>query len=130
MVEQSSTETDQDWILDIIAEYLQSPIWKNPIIEFIDEYCLIFEETEENRLEYTAIHQKFKKLIESQLEAYIQDLGISSADFVTTCGKAAKKVHRTVLQQILAVEDFLLFKQMMVNRNIQMNKEAMEEMQR
>ena len=65
MVEQSAPENDQEWILDIIAEYLQSPIWKNPIVEFIDENCIIFEDAEENRLEYTDIHQKFKKLIES-----------------------------------------------------------------
>ena len=65
MVEQSAPENDQEWILDIIAEYLQSPIWKNPIVEFIDENCIIFEDAEENRLEYTEIHQKFKKLIES-----------------------------------------------------------------
>ena len=39
-------------------------------------------------------------------------------------------MHRTVLQQILAVEDFILFKQMMVNRNIAMNKEAMDEMKK
>ena len=71
---------------------------------------MVFEDAEENRLEYTAIHGKFKKLIETQLEAYIQDLGISSAVFVATCGRAAKKVHKTVLQQIMAVEDFLLFK--------------------
>ena len=63
MVEQ--TENDQEWILDIIAEYLQSPIWKNPIIEFIDENCIIFEQTEENRLEYTDVHGRFKKLVET-----------------------------------------------------------------
>ena len=116
--------------MDIIAEYLQSPVWKNPIIEFIDDNCVIFEDAEENRLEYTDIHFKFRKLIETQLEAYIQDLGITQADFVATCGKAAKKVHRTVLQQILAVEDYLLFKKMMINRNIQMNKEALEAMKK
>jgi hypothetical protein len=30
----------------------------------------------------------------------------------------------------LACDDFLLFKQLMVNRNIAMNKEAMEEMKK
>ena len=29
----------------------------------------------------------------------------------------------------MAVEDFVLFKQMMVNRNIQMNKQAMKQME-
>ena len=73
---------------------------------------------------------KFKKLVETQLEAYIQDLGISQQDFLATCGRAAKKLHKSILQQILACDDFLLFKQLMVNRNIAMNKEAMEEMKK
>jgi hypothetical protein len=77
---------------------LASPVWKNPIIEFIDENCIIFEDSEENRLEYTDIHMKFKKLVETQLEAYIQDLGISQQDFLATCGKAAKKLHKSILQ--------------------------------
>ena len=77
---------------------MASPVWKNPIIEFIDENCIIFEDSEENRLEYTDIHMKFKKLVETQLEAYIQDLGISQQDFLATCAKAAKKLHKSILQ--------------------------------
>lgn len=65
-----------------MTEFLQSPLWKNPIINFVEEKCMVFESTEENRLEYTTIHSEFKRLIESKLEAYIQDLGISQQDFV------------------------------------------------
>lgn len=54
-----------------MTEYLQSPIWKNPIISFVEEKCTVFEDTEENRLEYTQIHSEFKKLVEFKLEAYI-----------------------------------------------------------
>ena len=43
---------------------------------------MIFEDTEENPLEFTTIHLEFKRLVESKLEAYIQDLGISQQDFV------------------------------------------------
>jgi len=39
-----------------VVEYLQSPIWKNPIMDFIDENCIVFEDEEENRLEYTDVH--------------------------------------------------------------------------
>ena len=63
-------------MLDIVADFLQSPTWKNPIINFIDENCIIFEDAEENSLEYTNCHNRFKKLIDGQLEAFIQDLGI------------------------------------------------------
>lgn len=61
----------QEWILEIMAEYLQSPVWKNPIISFVEEHCIVFEDTEENRLDYTEIHGNFKRLVESKLEAYI-----------------------------------------------------------
>lgn len=54
-----------------MTEFLQSPVWKNPIINFVEEKCLIFENTEENRLEYTVVHNDFKRMIESKLEAYI-----------------------------------------------------------
>lgn len=61
----------QEWILEIMAEYLQSPVWKNPIISFVEEHCIVFEDTEENSLDYTEVHASFKRLVESKLEAYI-----------------------------------------------------------
>ena len=93
-----------------MTEFLQSPLWKNPIISFVEENCLVFEDTEENRLEYTEIHTRFKRLVENKLEAYIQDLGITQADFVTAYSKASKRIHKNLLAQIMAVEDFVLFK--------------------
>jgi hypothetical protein len=45
---------------------------------------------------------------------------------VTACGKAASKVHKNLMIQLLSVDDFLLFKQMMVQRNMQMNMEAIQ----
>ena len=119
----------QEWILEIMTEFLQSPMWKNPIITFVEEKCAVFESTEENRLEYTKIHNEFKRLIESRLEAYIQDLGISHQDFVLAWSRAQKRIHQSLLQQIMAVEDFVLFKKMMVKRNIAMNKEAIRQME-
>lgn len=53
-------------------------------------------------------------------------MGISQQDFVLAQSRAQTKIHKSLLQQVMAVEDFVLFKKMMVNRNIQMNKEAMK----
>ena len=61
----------KEWILEIMAEYLQSPVWKNPLISFVEQKCVVFEDQDENSLEYTEIHRQFKSLIERQLEAYI-----------------------------------------------------------
>mmetsp|Transcript_4809 Transcript_4809/g.5863 ORF Transcript_4809/g.5863 Transcript_4809/m.5863 type:complete len:140 (+) Transcript_4809:198-617(+) len=129
MVDAGEENNDMEWILEIMTEFLQSPMWKNPIISFVEEKCIVFENTDENRLEYTDIHSQFKRLVESKLGAYIQDLGISQQDFVVAWSRAQKRIHKSLLQQIMAVEDFMLFKKMMVNRNIAMNKEAMRQMQ-
>ncbi len=55
------------WKYDYIAQYLVSPMWRSPVMEFVDEHCAMFENTEENKLEYTGVHKKFKRMIELQL---------------------------------------------------------------
>ncbi len=90
----------QDWILDSITEFLKSPVWKNPILEFIDEHCIVFDEEDENKLEYTAIHnvfitlylnyiQKFKLVVDKKLEKFVAELGIGFDVFVTACEVAS-----------------------------------------
>ena len=81
-----------------MTEYLQSPLWKNDIVSFVEENCCVFENTEENRLDYTDIHNRFKELVERKLEAYIQDLGISQQDFVTAQARAEKRIHKSLLK--------------------------------
>ena len=34
------------WVYDFIKQYLVSPIWKNPLLDYIEENCLIFEDSE------------------------------------------------------------------------------------
>ena len=107
-------------------------MWKNPILEFIDKHCLQFDDEDENKLEYTAIHnvmfsltssnshvivQDFKKLVDGKLEKFIKELGIDSDVFVTACELASEKIHKSIVNQLLAVENFLLFKRMMLARN-------------
>jgi len=58
-----------------------SPIWKNPIQEFIDEYCFNFEDLEENHFSYTDIHNKFIKMVDDMLENLILDIGINGDIF-------------------------------------------------
>ena len=57
-------EGENDWFFDIIINFLRSPRWKTPIMSFLDEYCIIFDSEDENKLEYTPIHSNFKKLVE------------------------------------------------------------------
>lgn len=46
----------QDWFFDMIIGFLRSPRWKTPVMSYIDEYCTVFDDEDENKLEFTKIH--------------------------------------------------------------------------
>jgi hypothetical protein len=46
-------------------------------MSFLDENCLVFDTEEENRLEYTSIHNQFKKIVDDLLSELMAELGVS-----------------------------------------------------
>mmetsp|Transcript_27323 Transcript_27323/g.26365 ORF Transcript_27323/g.26365 Transcript_27323/m.26365 type:complete len:104 (-) Transcript_27323:709-1020(-) len=56
------------------------------------------------------------------------DFGIPADSFLMACELASQKVHKSIVKQLLAVEDFLVFKKMMNARNKQLNEEAMKQL--
>lgn len=94
----------QDWFFDMIIGFLRSPRWKTPVMSFIDEYCTVFDDEDENKLEFTKIHmvsrepstmliillpQDFKKIVEDLLAELMAELGVSDEQFVAACDKAS-----------------------------------------
>lgn len=61
---QQKLKEEDAWAYDFIRQYLVSPIWKNPLMDFVEENCLIFEDSEENKFEYTKIFEEFVGLCE------------------------------------------------------------------
>jgi len=43
--------------LDCVLSFMRSPRWRAPVVSFIEEYCLVFDNEEENKLEYTNVHK-------------------------------------------------------------------------
>lgn len=66
-----------DWFFDMIIGFLRSPRWKCPIMSFIDEFCTVFDDEDENKLEFTKIHNDFKKIVEDLLEELMKELGVT-----------------------------------------------------
>lgn len=46
----------QEWFFDMIIGFLRSPRWKTPVMSFLDANCAVFDDAEENKLEFTSIH--------------------------------------------------------------------------
>lgn len=75
-IKEEQPEGENDWFFDIIINFLRSPRWKTPIMSFLDEYCIIFDNEDENKLEYTSIHHQFKKIVEELIGELLAELGV------------------------------------------------------
>ncbi|KAM6082699.1 cilia- and flagella-associated protein 36 [Chlamydotis macqueenii] len=119
-------EGDVEWVVDTIAGFLRGPAWSVPILEFMEEKCEVFDDEEESKLSYTEIYQEYQALVEKLLEDYLKEVGINEEKFQEAFSSPLAKTHtsQAILQTVLAAEDFRLFKKMMVQKNIEMQLQA------
>ena len=111
-------DKDDQWIYDYVRQYLSSPLWRNPLLDFIEENCLVFEDTEENKFEYTKIYQEFTGLTALLLETMIEEVGITETILEKCIIKGMKSQRDAkIFQQILLCDNFLSFKKIMVAKN-------------
>ncbi|XP_009081481.1 PREDICTED: coiled-coil domain-containing protein 104, partial [Acanthisitta chloris] len=85
-----------------------------------------FDDEEESKLSYTEIYQEYQALVEKLLEDYLKEVGINEEKFQEAFSSPLAKTHtsQAILQTVLAAEDFRLFKKMMVQKNVEMQLQA------
>eukprot|EP00818_Percolomonas_sp_WS_P001992 CAMPEP_0117443072 /NCGR_PEP_ID=MMETSP0759-20121206/4497_1 /TAXON_ID=63605 /ORGANISM="Percolomonas cosmopolitus, Strain WS" /LENGTH=510 /DNA_ID=CAMNT_0005235017 /DNA_START=246 /DNA_END=1778 /DNA_ORIENTATION=+ len=122
---------DSTWLFDSIIGFLKSPMWVNPIQSFIDEYCVIFDTEDENKFSFSQLHEEFRELIDSLLHEHLADLGVSEEQFVQCVENGNNpELKKVVSEYLLAMDDFVTFKQMMEKRNIQLEYQALQALKR
>ncbi|CAL9687794.1 unnamed protein product [Knipowitschia caucasica] len=123
-------EDDSEWVLESIVGYLGSPEWVIPVTDFMENKCTVFDGEEENKLAYTEIHQQYKKLVERLLENYMQEVGINEQQFLDACTSpfAKSKTLQIVFQPVLATDDFQIFRSLMVQKNMELQLQALRVM--
>ncbi len=89
-------------------------------MSFMDEHCIFFTNEEESKLDHTMLHEDFKRIVERYLLTQLAEVGISEHEFCRACSMdgTSCEVNATVLEQLLAVDDFRVFKAMMIRRNV------------
>lgn len=120
-------DDDLEWLSDYVLAFLKSPSWVAPIAQFVDEQCIVFDNEEENKLEYTQCHNEFKQLIDSLLAAHLLEMSVSRDQFEQFCHTGLANnpaLHRVLVEQLLSVDDFQVFKAMMSKRNAALFREA------
>lgn len=118
---------DLNMISGCIVSILKAPTWVTPISNFIDEHCGIFDDQEENKFEYTTVHNAFCKLVDDLLAAHLAELSVTVEQFTEFCRRGLtgeNEVQRSLIEQLISVDDFLVFKAMMVKRSADLAHEA------
>ncbi|XP_036402315.1 cilia- and flagella-associated protein 36-like [Megalops cyprinoides] len=121
---------DSEWVVESIAGYLGSPEWVVPVTDFMENKCTVFDDEDENKLTYTEIHQQYRQLVEKLLENYMQEVGINEQQFLQACSSpfAKSKALQTVFQPVLATDDFQMFRSLMVQKNVELQLQALRVM--
>lgn len=69
--------------------------------------------------------EDFKALVEGLLQELMSDLGVTDAQFLEACERASKNpVHKKIVDQITAVDNFVAFKKLMIKRNSELNNQV------
>ncbi|KAG8000249.1 Inactive phospholipase D5, partial [Nibea albiflora] len=120
-------EDDSEWVVESIVGYLGSPEWVIPVTDFMENRCTVFDDEDENKLSYTEIHLQYKKLVEKLLDNYMQEVGINEQQFLDACTSpfAKSKTLQSVFQPVLATDDFQVFRSLMVQKNMELQLQAL-----
>jgi len=70
------------------------------------------------------VHTKFKQLVEDLIDFHLKDIQVSEEAFVRACNISKSPNDKKVFDQILAVDNFVAFKKLMVNRNKELELEV------
>ena len=121
---------------------LESPRWKAEVGSFVDEHCIVFDDEEESSLEHGKLHNEYTEIVEQVLSERLAESNIEPEAFVNSVqiyahrdinrGKSNKDEeggtsldsHATAINQVLAVSDYLVFKKIMLKRNLELEMEA------
>jgi len=123
-----------NWVFDSLVNFLRGPIWNVPILTLIENKSLVFEPEgeKEHEAEYKKIHEDYKNLVDFMLGSYMEDIGITAKEFEAACtqGKSITgKFHQQLFEQVWAADDYEIFKRMMIQKNIDLQMEALELLQ-
>ena len=68
-------------------------------------------------------------MIEDMLEKFINEIGVNRDQFLDVIKTGvANKQHKRIFEQLLLIDNFIVFKKLMVKRNKQLELECLKEL--
>mmetsp|Transcript_87725 Transcript_87725/g.171569 ORF Transcript_87725/g.171569 Transcript_87725/m.171569 type:complete len:175 (+) Transcript_87725:149-673(+) len=113
----SSPEDEEfDAIVSALEEILQDDSFQSELSSFYQNNCDKFEESKENKLEYTEVFNQYTTLVESYLENYLSSkiAGFDMKRFERLMSERQDSLSGEAFDLLSSLGDFLEFKDTMV----------------
>eukprot|EP00929_Paragymnodinium_shiwhaense_P096643 TRINITY_DN5828_c0_g1_i1.p1 TRINITY_DN5828_c0_g1~~TRINITY_DN5828_c0_g1_i1.p1 ORF type:complete len:229 (-),score=92.32 TRINITY_DN5828_c0_g1_i1:103-789(-) len=120
-ISDTKTASAEDKAFDAIVEALQEIVMSDAFQDTLDKFCKAncrhFEDTEENKLIYTDLHNEYSELIENYLEEKLtaKVKGFSMAAFLDDLvQRGEEEIDHAVFDMLMSLAEFDAFKQQML----------------
>ena len=110
-------EDEFDQIVSCLEEILFDDSFMSEQSAFFEQHCDIFEDKEENKIEYTQIFEKFKSVTENIIEQRLKSSlkGFSMRKFEKMLSSRGDELGGEVFDFLLSLSDFSEFKETMLS---------------
>ncbi|OAJ37946.1 hypothetical protein BDEG_21917 [Batrachochytrium dendrobatidis JEL423] len=120
LVFSSSPANSEDALFDTIVGEIETIIMDDKFIAlqqaFLSKHCNVFDESDENKLEYTAIFQQYNQYIESYLckRLKVRLPWFSMPDFLQMIKQRPDQAEGDVFDMLHSLGEFIEFKDLMI----------------
>ena len=114
-------------MFESVLQFIESPLWTVPVDGFIDAHCGLFDTcAQENKLEYTNVHNEFRVIVDRVLSDFLSEIGVEAESFVEALKlRSNDQIGQAILEYIIALDDFRTFRALMEKRKLDLELEAL-----
>ncbi|KAL9898335.1 cilia- and flagella-associated protein 36 [Glossina fuscipes fuscipes] len=128
--------SDDSWVFDSLVCFLHGPVWNAPLQTFVEEKSLLFDpnlQPDFTNPDIQQIHDDYKNLVDYMLDSFMEEMQITPEQFEMACFEGKDQhvenpfnFHQGLFQQIWAANDIKIFIRMMTQRNVELQLQALD----
>ncbi|XP_041354263.1 cilia- and flagella-associated protein 36-like [Gigantopelta aegis] len=116
------SRTNERYVNQLI-QFLKSYYFQYPIKKFMDKYCTEFDATDMENPEYVKLHEEYRMLIDTLLDAFEDEFGLMDGQLIEAVRDMNTRVTdadvgKDLYWLIRGADDLALFTAMMISRNV------------
>ncbi|TNN00962.1 hypothetical protein fugu_012208 [Takifugu bimaculatus] len=110
----SVTDASFDAVIGCIEDIIMEEKFQQLQQSFLEKHYLEFDDSDENKLSYTAIFNEYVNLVEKHLEEQLMQRipGFNMSTFIDILMQHKEEVSGDIFDMLLTFTDFLAFKEM------------------